>query len=553
MALPSRSRGQRLTPATAFRAPWDEKGIGVLSRDCEVSDLRKVLASAASGAGASLLLEGGIGAGKSYLLRAAVRTARARGFETVSLRARPSGTALARDVLRQLYPGPPPPSDASGKQAVTPEAAADRLDQLIGARGPRTPLLIAVDDLHWTDHASLRWLECLTARLEGQPVALLATLTPGLARGCAGGPQGGTGTPGACASRDGSRGEGGWGETSAALARVLSDFHQRTVLPGLAPDAVGYLLTSFFGRPVAEDLVHACHRHTGGNPLFVHALLRELRRVGTATEPTCEQIAGLGSVEVAETVVARFEERFPGVGRALDAVAITGRAGSAALVAELAGLPRGDAADMLHTLVRCGVLQETDGTGTTAVFAQPMMPVSFLAALPPSEHGRLHAAAALALHARGTPAPEVVHHLRHAPPLGARWAYRLLFEAAGAALSRTDLPQARVLLERCVQEGEPGDQPELLRRLGFIALAADAPATAVSRLHGLDRPRHAGDAAAFAGLVNLAQALALDGDLDGARRTLRGALTDLGPVDPAEEPAVGAFAVLGVLTLLTGD
>lgn len=540
-----------------------------------MSDLQKVLASAASGAGASLLLEGGIGAGKSYLLRTAVRTARAHGFETVSLRARPSGTALTCDVLRQLHPGPPAPSGASTERADTPEAAADRLQQLIGALGPRTPLLIAVDDLHWADHASLRWLERLTARLEALPVALLATLTPGLApprddlaRGCTAGSDGRPGAgahgTGACGGargdgvradgvpRDGLRGEGGPGETTAVLARVLSDFHQRTVLPGLDPDAVGYLLASFFGRPVAEALVHACHRHTGGNPLLVHALLRELRRVGTATEPACEQLTSLGCVEVAETVVARFEERFPGVGRALDAVAVAGRAGTAALVAELAGLPRGEAADMLHTLVRCGVLQETGGPGGAVAFAQPMMPVSFRAALPPSEHARLHAAAAHALHACGAPAPEVVHHLRHAPRIGARWAYRLLFDSAGAALSRNDLAQARVLLERCVQEGEPGDQPELLRRLSRVALAADAPATAVSRLHGLDRPRHAGDTAALASLVNLAQALALDGDLDGARRTLRGALTDLGPLDPAEEPAAGAFAVLGVLTLLTG-
>ncbi|MES4889443.1 AAA family ATPase [Streptomyces sp. NPDC096012] len=564
----------------------------MLSRDCEASDLQRVLASAASGAGASLLLEGGIGTGKSYLLRAAVRTARAGGFETTSIRARPSGTALTYDVLRQLRScppaGPAPDCGTAGPPAAdpgSPEAAADRLDQLIGALTPRTPLLIAVDDLHWADRRSLCWLEHLMARLEGLPVALLATIVPGLApsrEDPAGGPGtgvgdggaggcgrgtddgtpygGGAGRGGEAGGFGGERVATGHGETAArvpgargagtaALARVVSDFHQRTVLSGLDPDAVGYLLTSFFGRPVADAVVRACHRVTGGNPLLIHALLRELRRCGTATEPTCEQIDSLGSVEVAETVVARFEERFPGVGRALDSVAVTGRAGTPALVAELVGIPQTEAADMLHTLVRCGVLQEA---GEGVAFAQPMMPVSFLAALPPSEHARLHAAAARALHASGAPAHEVVHHLRHAPPIGERWAYRLLFDAACTALSRHDMDEARSLLERCAREGGPGDQPELLRRLSCVELAADAPAAAVSRLRALARPRHAGDDAAIATLVNLVQATALDGDLDAARHIVRGTLVDLEPLDPAPEPAAGAFAVLGVLTLLTG-
>lgn len=495
----------------------------MLSRDCEVSDLQRVLASAESGAGASLLIEGGIGSGKSYLMRAAVRTARAHGFETMSTRARPSGTALTYDVLRQVNGVPP----AGSREPFAGELAEDWFDQLVGSLSLRKPLLLAVDDLHWADQRSLHRLEQLMARLEGLPVALLGTLAPGLAP-----------------PREEPRGDG-----RGTLARVVSDFHQCTVLSGLAPDAVGYLLASSFGHPVAETLVYACQRATGGNPLLTQALLRELRRVGTVGEPTCDQIAVLGSVEVAETIVARFEERFSGVGRALDAVAVIGRAATPALVAELVGIPRAEAADMLHVLVRCGVLHES---GEGVVFAQPMVPVSFLAALPPSERARLHAAAAHALHALGAPAHEVVHHLRRAPRIGERWAYRLLFDSACAALSRHDLEEARVLQERCALEDEPDDRSELLRRLSRVELAAAAPAVAASRLRALGRPRGGDDTAAVVTLVNLALATALDGDLAGARRTLQAALADLGPLDPAQEPAAGAFAVLGVLTLVDG-
>ncbi|MFF6783942.1 AAA family ATPase [Streptomyces sp. NPDC012510] len=498
----------------------------MLSRDCEVSDLQRVLASAASGAGASLLIEGGVGSGKSYLVRAAVRTARAHGFETMSTRARPSGTALPYDVLRQMHGVP---VSAGPGAPLAGELTEGWLDQLVGSLALRKPLLLAVDDLHWADQSSLHRLEQLMARLEGLPVALVGTLAPGMAP-----------------PREEPR-----GDRRGTLARVVSDFHQCTVLSGLAPDAVGYLLASFFGRPVAESLVHACHRATGGNPLLTQALLRELRRVGTVGEPTCDQVAALGSVEVAETVVARFEERFSGVGRALDAVAVIGRAATPALVAELVGIPCAEAADMLHVLVRCGVLQES---GEGVAFAQPMVPVSFLAALPPSERARLHAAAARALHALGAPAHEVVHHLRRATRIGERWAYRLLFDSACAALSRHDLEEARLLQERCALEDDPDDRSELLRRLSRVELAADAPAVAASRLRALGRPRGGDDTDAVVTLVNLALATALDGDLTGARRTLHAALADFGhldPLDPAQEPTTGAFAVLGVLGVLT--
>jgi len=534
----------------------------VLSRDCELSDLRGVLASAASGVGASLLLEGGIGSGKSYLARTAVRIARTGGLHAVSLRARPSGTALACDALRQLrhsVAAVPSPADAAAQHPAGrphgPEAASDWLDRFVAALTPRTPVLIAVDDLHWADEGSLYWLDHLMARLEGLPVALLATITPGLSSPRDDDPgHGRSAAPSADAHAAGggvgARDTGTRADRAAVLARVVSDFQQRTVLPGLSPAAVGYLLTSFFGGPVADTVVSACHRVTGGNPLLVHALLRELRRGGEAVGPTCEQVERLGSVEIAETVVARFRDRFPTVGRTLDAVAVTGRADSdAALVAGLAGIPRPEAADMLHTLVRCGVLQDSD---EGVVFAQPMMRNSFLAALPPSEHDRLHTAAARALHAAGAPTQEVVHHLRHTPRIGGRWAYRLLFDSACAALSRNDLEEARTLLERCIQEGDAADRPELLRLLGYVDVVADAPAAAVRRLRTLEGPRHGDDTAPLTLVVNLVQAIALDGDLDGAERTARAALTGVEPTGPAQEPAAGALAVLGVLGLLTG-
>ena len=45
------------------------------------------------------------------------------------------------------------------------------------------PTLLAVDDLHWADTPSLRWLLYLTRRLEGVPLLVVAaTRSPGVFR-----------------------------------------------------------------------------------------------------------------------------------------------------------------------------------------------------------------------------------------------------------------------------------------------------------------------------------------------------------------------------------
>jgi hypothetical protein len=50
--------------------------------------------------------------------------------------------------------------------------------RLIANLAAERPLLVLVDDLHWADAPSLRWLVHLAPRLEGLPVALVLAARP---------------------------------------------------------------------------------------------------------------------------------------------------------------------------------------------------------------------------------------------------------------------------------------------------------------------------------------------------------------------------------------
>ena len=156
---------------------------GLLERAEELERLTDAFEAAAAGSGRVVLAEGPPGIGKTTLLRACDADA------VVTLRAR--GAQLEQDyawgVVRQLFEdwlhGQPaaererllsgaaePARAALGDAAVgdlQPFAAVHGLYWLAVNVAERTPLVLVVDDAHWCDDASLRWLAYLSARVDG--------------------------------------------------------------------------------------------------------------------------------------------------------------------------------------------------------------------------------------------------------------------------------------------------------------------------------------------------------------------------------------------------
>jgi hypothetical protein len=126
------------------------------------------------------------------------------------------------------------------------------------------PTLLAIDDLQWADTPSLRWLLYLTRRLEGVPLLVAAAARP---------PEG--------ESRD-----------PTLVAELIAEPEAAAIRPGpLGPASIAVLARELHGLEPDEAFCAAFETATGGNPLFVGAVLDAVAREGTS--PTAENVPRL--------------------------------------------------------------------------------------------------------------------------------------------------------------------------------------------------------------------------------------------------------------------
>jgi hypothetical protein len=219
-----------------------------------LQEICHVLDAIATGAGQALLFESHAGMGKTRLHEAALDEARRRGLLVL----RAAGAELEQNVafgvagqlIRALLHDLP----RDGRRAFLAQApervrslAAPRREEpapreledlavphglfavMAGAAETR-PTLLAIDDLHWCDMASLEFVLYVLHRLDELPVALVMTSRPGPA-----------------------------GESSEALDRISSN--PRVVIARLTPlgvKATRELVSDALGERADAALVEAC-------------------------------------------------------------------------------------------------------------------------------------------------------------------------------------------------------------------------------------------------------------------------------------------------------
>src|SRR3954447_22088607 len=171
----------------------------LLERDTELAALQAAVADARAGQGRVVLIDGPAGIGKSGLL-ADLRARAADDLQVLYARAGELEQEFAVGVVRQLLEalvadpvrGPAALAGAAAPaRAVfeTVEPGADGEGASFAALhglfwvtlnlSSERPLMLAVDDLHWCDPPSLRFLAYLIRRVEELPVLVVATLRSG--------------------------------------------------------------------------------------------------------------------------------------------------------------------------------------------------------------------------------------------------------------------------------------------------------------------------------------------------------------------------------------
>src|SRR5919198_1810276 len=343
---------------TPQRAVHERRGLGpvpplsepptLLEREHEVEALESAVAAAARGAGQIVLVEGAPGIGKTSLLAYARAAARRSGllvldgrgaelerefaFGVVRQLLEPAMFSLEKDERAGLFAGAagmaarlfdPSPDDATGVDAGF--ATFHGLYWLVVNLADRMPVLVCVDDAHWADPQTLRFLDYLAHRIEGLAVSMVLAGRP----------------PGA-------KEVGGvWAEVVAQPAAIA--LHPQP----LSEKGVRSLVHNRLGSDSADEFCAACHLATKGNPLFLRELLATLPATGVAPSADATGLVEtVGPPAVSRFVLHRLAALGTKATELARAVAVLGDDSDVRLAGRVAGLAEDEERRVADQVVR---------------------------------------------------------------------------------------------------------------------------------------------------------------------------------------------------------
>ncbi|MBV9426085.1 MAG: AAA family ATPase [Solirubrobacterales bacterium] len=495
----------------------------LLERERELALLDGAIEETASGGSSLVVIEGASGIGKTRLLAEA--RARAAPADVMAFTAR--GGELEREfafgVVRQLFEGylleaPEPERALAGPAAAARRifTVAEREDNQwrLGGSDPsfaslhgvywlvvnmcaERPLMIAVDDLQWSDMPSLRFMAYLVHRLEGLPVMV------------------------ACSVRS-TKGT----VEDPLLAEVVTDPASVVLHPRpLGRDGVAALVSERLGAEADEQFAAGCHTATAGNPLLLVQLLQalEAERVLPDAEHV-RMVADVGPTAVSRAVlvrIARLGDEALAVARAMS---VLGDGPELSLVAAMAGLDDARSGSGLEALLRADILRVEPKLG----FEHPLVAAVVYRDMAPVQRGREHQRAARLLIQAGAPIEQVAAHLLAVPPGANGWVVKELVRAGEDAFRAGAAESAVAYLRRAAAEPPPAEErAQVLLKLGhaeFLTRGPDAAKHLLEAYELLEDPVERGSVA-----LTLARALLLTRQAPAAASIAAGAAADLPP------------------------
>jgi len=416
----------------------------LLERERELGELGAAVATVLGGSGCAVGIEAAAGLGKTSLVAEARAHASEAGLSVLAGRA----TELEQDfpfaLVRQLFAtevaglseeergrifeGADAARGALGLEADDERrhdafAVLHALYWVTAALAERKPLLLAIDDAHSADAASLDYLGFLLPRLEELPALLVVTGRPD--------------EP----------------DPSGGFRRIMADaFVRHLTLAPFSAEATTALLDEELGAEPAPPFAAACFEVSGGNPF----LLRELSRavVQRGMEPraeNAERVRDLVPERVAHTVMARIDRLPPEAGAIARSLAVLGDGSDLRRVAEFAGVDSAEAVSAADALRASAILEP----GSSMRFVHPLVCSAVYSDIPAGERGRQHAEAAAHLRRADASPEEIATQLLAAEERGDAGAVETLVEAGERALAAGAPRSAIAYLTRALREPAP--------------------------------------------------------------------------------------------------
>ena len=439
----------------------------LLEREAELASLEGIVSQAG---GLLLAIEGPPGIGKTALMAEAKSRGNEAGMQVLAARGSELERSFSFGVVRQLFePLLASLPDVERGEALSDAAAlAEPLfnpQQLAAETGTDSslatlhglywlaanlaghrPLLLAIDDLHWCDLQSLRWLAYLLPRMEGLAVSVVVGLRPAEE-----------------------------GEDPGLLDQIVTDPLATVIRPApLSAEATARFLREALSPEADDAFCATCREETGGNPLLLRELVHAIALEGLA--PTAANLPHLRELEAragSRAVSLRLSRLQPQATALARAVAILGDDADPRQAAELAALDEQDASEAAEALVRVDVLRAQQPLG----FVHPLIGAAVYESLTVLERDRGHERAAALLATGGAEPERVAAQLLRSPPAGNSEAVATLREAARRAATRGASESAVAYLRRALTEPPvDAERAEVLVELGSAEMRVSGEA-----------------------------------------------------------------------------
>jgi DNA-binding CsgD family transcriptional regulator/tetratricopeptide (TPR) repeat protein len=325
-----------------------------VGRAHELGELERVLDAARAGSGATVLVAGEAGIGKTRLSAELTRRARDAGFEVLLGRSIDLvGTELPYQPLVEALRPLGQPWQVDGQTPGSQLRVFEETVALLTEHAASTPVLLVLEDLHWADTSTLDLVVFLAHNVDDLPMLLFATYRADEPASA----------PRVRRLADGVRRSG------SALALELGP---------LPREDVAELLAAHVDDPLPASLTDGIASRSEGNPFYAEELLA----------------AGELGVELPQRLRDVLLQRVAGLDRPTESLlrvaAAAGRDVEYSLLCAAAELPEAQVRDSLRQAVVQGVLVAEPGTGLVR-FRHALLAEAVYATILPGEREELHA------------------------------------------------------------------------------------------------------------------------------------------------------------------